>query len=97
MIGQEGERFFALRGEETFGSEFLFALFQHFEECAFAGQFHGFDDELVVGARRVGGDAARADDFEAFFGADREFGQGAFPADGVDDGLIVFEAGIHMA
>ena len=94
---QKGNRFFVRRIKQSFGGEFLFALFQQLQQGAGAGNFHLLDYQLVAAFAGKSGDASGGDDFEAVFGFDFETGGHAFPADGGKVGVFVFERKVIMS
>ena len=57
----------------------------------------GFDDDLVFGAARIAGNAPGCDHFQSVFRTKGQTGGHPLPADGVQDGVLIFQGEIKVA
>ena len=86
-----------LRLEQSFGGELFLAVFEQRHECASSGRPHCCRQHLIVGAACIDRQLTLGDNFQAFFGAEGESVDLTLPHDRIEDSLIVFDVGIHMA
>ncbi len=95
--GQKGQRPLARRIEQPFGRELRLQPFEQLHQRARPGQFQPFDDDLIFGPARIGGQPPGRDHLDPVFGAKGEARHAAFPHHRVDHRLIVLQRQIGMA
>ena len=96
-LRQERQALLARDVEQPLCGELLLALLEQSHERADASRREPVDDQLVLRAARIGGDAAGRHDLEAVLRFERQAQRRAAPAHGVEAGGVVLEREVAVA
>ena len=94
---QERQRLLAIAIEQPFGRERPAPLVKELHQRALPGQLHPFDDDLIFGTARIGGEPAGGHHLDPVLRPEGEAAGGALPDHAVDHGLVVLQRQIAMA
>ena len=65
--GQKGQGLFMRGIKQSFGGKSFFAFFQQLEQCTGAGNFHGFDNQLIRRFAGKGGNFSGGNHLKSVF------------------------------